>query len=130
MPWTKSGNARISSMCSVAITFVSYKAVEDGITVKQANPQYTSRKCSHPDCGFTHEDNRDGSSFACLKCGYTLDADYNAAKNIAVKYAKKLHRMHKSFDGGVSVDIPMNSGSLTVEGLTTTVVSRDDPRPR
>ena len=102
--------------------FVSYKAVEDGITVKQVNPQYTSRKCSHTDCGFTHEDNRDNSSFECLKCGYALDADYNAAKNIAVKYAKKLRRLHKSSDGGVSVDIPLNSGSLTVEGPTTIVV--------
>jgi putative transposase len=101
--------------------FVSYKAVEDGITVKQMNPQYTSQKCSHTDCGFTHEDNRDGSSFECLKCGYALDADYNAAKNIAVKYAKKLRRLHKSADGGVSVDIPLNSGSLTVEGPTTVV---------
>jgi IS605 OrfB family transposase len=95
--------------------FVSYKAVEDGVTVQQVNPQYTSPKCSHTDCGFTHEDNRDGSTFECLKCGYTLDSDYNAAKNIAVKYAKRLRRSHKSSDGGVSVDIPLNSGSLTVE---------------
>lgn len=78
--------------------FVSYKAVEDGITVKQVNPQYTSRKCSHTDCGFTHEENRDGSSFECLKCGYAL----NAAKNIAVKYVKKLRRLHTSADGGDS----------------------------
>ncbi len=51
-----------------------------------------------------------------------LDADYNAAKNIAMKYAKKLRRSHTSSDGGVSVDIPLNSGSLTVEGSTTVVV--------
>ncbi|EMA52214.1 RNA-guided endonuclease InsQ/TnpB family protein [Halococcus salifodinae] len=103
--------------------FVSYKAVEDGITVRQVNPQYTSRKCSYTDCGFTHVDNRDGDSFECLKCGYAIDADYNAAKNIAVKYAKKLRRSHMPSDGGVSVDIPLNSGSLTVEGSTTVVVA-------
>jgi IS605 OrfB family transposase len=96
--------------------FVRYKAVEVGICVRQVNPQYTSRKCSHTDCGFTHPDNRTGGEFECLKCGYALDADYNAAKNIAVKYAKRLRRLHKSSGGGVSVDIPLNSGLLTVEG--------------
>ncbi|WP_273836260.1 transposase [Halococcus sp. PRR34] len=101
--------------------FVSYKAVEDGISVRQIPPNYTSQQCSHTDCGFTHEDNRDGGSFECLKCGYSVHADYNAAKNIAVKYAKKLRRSHKSSDGGVSVDIPLNSGSLIVEGPGTVV---------
>jgi putative transposase len=100
--------------------FVSYKAVARGISVRQVNPRYTSQQCSHTDCGFTHEDNRpntDGQDeFCCLKCGYEVHADYNAAKNIAVKYAKNLHRLHTSSDGGVSVDIPLNSGLLTVEG--------------
>lgn len=95
--------------------YVEYKAAEYGITIRQVNPQYMSRKCSHTDCGFTHEDNRDGSSFECLKCGYALDADYNAAKNIAVKYATKLRRSHKPSGGGAPVDVPLNSGSLTVE---------------
>ena len=102
--------------------FVSYKAVEDGISVRQIPPNYTSQQCSHTDCGFTHEDNRDGSSFECLKCGYTLDADYNAAKNIAVKYAKKLRRLHTSSDGGAPVDVPLNSRLLTVEGPSVVTV--------
>lgn len=38
------------------------------------------------------------------------------AKNIAVKYARGLHRLHSSSDGGVPVDVPLNSGLLTVEG--------------
>lgn len=95
--------------------FVMYKAVEDGISVRQIPPNYTSQQCSHTDCGFTHEDNRDGDEFECLKCGYSVNADYNAAKNIAVKYAKKLRGSHKSSDGGAPVDVPMNSGLLTVE---------------
>ena len=44
-----------------------------------------------------------------------FNADYNAAKNIAVKYAKKLRGSHKSSGGGAPVDVPMNSGLLTVE---------------
>lgn len=102
--------------------FVSYKAVEDGISVRQIPPNYTSQQCSRTDCGFTHEDNRDGGSFECLKCGYSVHADYNAAKNIAVKYAKKLRRSHKSSNGGAPVDVPMNSGLLTVESPSVVTV--------
>lgn len=42
----------------------------------------TSQQYSHGECGFTHEDNRDGDEFECLKCGKKLHADYNAARNI------------------------------------------------
>jgi putative transposase len=90
------------------------------------NPKNTSRQCSRTDCGFTHPDNRpctDGQDeFCCLKCGYEVHADYNAAKNIAVKYAKKLHRLHTSSDGGAPVDVPLNSGLLTIEGPAAVVV--------
>jgi len=116
--------------------FVSYKAVSEGISVRQVNPRNTSRQCSRTDCGFTHPNNRpqtDGQDeFCCQKCGYEVHADYNAvvrlrltgskreafaaAKNIAVKYAKRLHRLHKSSGGGAPVDVPLNSGLLTVEG--------------
>jgi putative transposase len=106
--------------------FVSYKAVARGISVRQVNPKNTSRQCSRTDCGFTHPDNRpctDGQDeFCCLKCGYEVHADYNAAKNIAVKYAKNLHRLHTSSDGGAPVDVPLNSGLLTIEGPAAVVV--------
>ena len=42
---------------------VEYKAKEYGIGVDDVNPAYTSQRCSHGDCGFTHEDNRDGDEF-------------------------------------------------------------------
>ncbi len=102
--------------------FVSYKAVEAGIRVRQVNPEYTSQRCSHTDCGFTNKENRDGGDFRCLKCGYEVHADYNAAKNVAVKYARKLRRSHMSSGGGAPVDVPLNSGLLTVEGPATVVV--------
>ncbi|ERG99834.1 MAG: hypothetical protein J07HQX50_00987, partial [Haloquadratum sp. J07HQX50] len=31
--------------------------------VDDVNPAYTSRRCSHGKCGFTHEDNRDDDEF-------------------------------------------------------------------
>jgi putative transposase len=86
------------------------------------NPEYTSQQCSRTDCGCTLEENRDDESFECLKCGYEVHADYNAAKNVAVKYAKKLRRSHTSSGGGAPVDVPLNSGVLTVEGPATVVV--------
>lgn len=103
--------------------FVSYKAVEEGIRVRQVNPRYTSQQCSYSDCGFTNESNREGRDFCCLKCGYELHADYNAAKNIAVKYAKTLRQLHMSSGGGAPVDVPLNSGSLTIEDPDTVVVN-------
>ena len=68
--------------------YVEYKAEMVGVSVKQVNPAYTSRRCSK--CGFTHEDTRptsDGQDvFECLKCEYSPHADYNAAKNVGLKY--------------------------------------------
>ncbi|MEF8802543.1 MAG: zinc ribbon domain-containing protein, partial [Halolamina sp.] len=57
--------------------YVEYKAPESSVAVEQVEPAHTSQRCSHTDCGFTHEDNRDGERFHCLKCGYEVNADYN-----------------------------------------------------
>lgn len=59
-----------------------YKAETYGIGSDDVNPAYTSQRCSHGEYGFTHEKNRDGDEFECLKCGKQLHADYNA-RNVA-----------------------------------------------
>ena len=83
--------------------------------MKQINPAYTSQRCSK--CGFTHEDNRPHTNaqdeFGCLKCGYDVHADYNAAKNIGLKY---LRDQQKSRRGGAPVGVRLNSGTLNVNG--------------
>jgi transposase len=45
------------------------------------NPAYTSMRCH--ECGYTDKKNRKSQAlFCCLSCGYTHNADVNAAKNI------------------------------------------------
>lgn len=36
-------------------------------------------------CGYTDKKNRNNQEFKCLSCSYNLNADLNAAKNIAAK---------------------------------------------
>jgi len=91
--------------------YVEYKAAEYGIDVEQVDPENTSRRCSH--CGFTHPDNRDGEVFECLKCGYENHADYNAAKNIGLRF---LRRNQTGSDGGAPLGVRLNSGTLNVNG--------------
>lgn len=61
--------------------FIEQRAELLGKTVRYINPAYTSQECSH--CGFTDKSNRNGSSFHCRKCGFDLNADLNASRNIA-----------------------------------------------
>jgi putative transposase len=63
-------------------TKIEQKAKVAGITVKKVSPKYTSQRCSC--CGYIAEDNRKTQKdFKCVACGFTANADYNAAKNIA-----------------------------------------------
>jgi len=91
--------------------YVEYKAAEYGIDVTQIDPENTSRRCS--ECGFTHPDNRDSEDFECLKCSYENHADYNAAKNIGLRY---LRRNQTGDGGGAPVGVRLNSGTLNVNG--------------
>lgn len=90
-----------------------YKARAEGIAVESVHPAYTSQRCSHTECGFTHEDNRDGDKFTCQKCGKELHADYNAARNIAHRYVQ--NRL-KSGSGRATHHLALKSGTLTENG--------------
>ena len=101
---------------------VEYKPEECGIVVETVNPQYTSQQCSK--CGCTLEETRDDQHFECLDCGYTANADYNAAKNVARKLALQLQQGQKSFVGGVFCQYALKSGTMTVNA---TDVASDIP---
>ena len=64
---------------------LAYKAAEYGIRVEKIPPAYTSQTCSR--CGQQAASNRDRETgwFECTDCGYAVDGDYNAAKNIGLK---------------------------------------------
>ncbi len=64
--------------------FIIYKAKLAGVPVVLIDPKYTSQACS--DCGSIDKANRKNqSTFLCKSCGFALNADENAARNISVK---------------------------------------------
>jgi putative transposase len=89
-----------------------HKAELAGIVVETVEPSYTSQQCSK--CGCTLEENRDSQQFECLDCSYSVNADYNAAKNVARKLALKLQRGQKSPAGGAFCQYALKSGTMTV----------------
>lgn len=102
--------------------YVEYKAEMFDIEIKRMSPAYTSQRCSS--CGFTDKRNRRSKhQFVCQKCGYELNADYNASKNIARKFLKKLHSGQTSSGGGVSCQCALTSGMLSLNGVYTTSVT-------
>ena len=92
---------------------VEYKAKEYGIGVDDVNPAYTSQRCSHGECGFTHENNRDGDEFECLKCGKQLHSDYNAARNVGWRL---IQHWLKSGAGRATSQLALKSGTLNANG--------------
>ncbi|KFI21699.1 RNA-guided endonuclease InsQ/TnpB family protein [Nitrosococcus oceani] len=65
-------------------SFIEYKAKLAGVFVQYIDPWYTSRTCSA--CGHADKANRKTQShFQCVSCGYTDNADINAAINIAAR---------------------------------------------
>lgn len=65
---------------------VKYKAKREGIELRLVDPAYTSQTCSR--CGNIDSDNRPKKEkgqayFKCTKCEFELNADHNAAINIA-----------------------------------------------
>jgi len=64
--------------------FLIYKAAEKGVHITFINPAYTSQMCSK--CGHTDKFSRkDQANFCCTSCGFRLNADLNASRNIRNK---------------------------------------------
>ena len=75
--------------------FLKYKAEEKGIQVEYVSARYTSQKCSK--CGYISRSNRKNQSqFKCVKCGYQLNADLNAAFNIRQNYLDSISYLSRA----------------------------------
>lgn len=60
---------------------LEYKSIIYNKSLIKIDPAYTSQRCSS--CGYKHKDNRKTqAAFKCLSCGFKLNADINAARNI------------------------------------------------
>jgi IS605 OrfB family transposase len=83
--------------------FTADKAQTIGSIVKAVDPRHTSQRCS--ECGHVHRRNRPTQSlFRCRECGYEVNADLNAARNVAWKYHASTG---KTDAGGQSVSLPI-----------------------
>ena len=64
---------------------LKFKLDERGLRYRSVQPAYSSQQCSQ--CGFTFPMNRRSQDkFVCLWCGYTANADENAASNLAERF--------------------------------------------
>ena len=71
--------------------FIEYKALLAGVPIIYIDPRNTSRECIS--CGHIDKANRKSQNlFFCVKCGYTANADYNAAMIIANRGRGEVNR--------------------------------------
>lgn len=70
------------------LDYITYKAFTAGITVVQVDAANTSKRCA--DCGAAADCNRvSRDAFHCKQCDSRANADYNAAKNIGLRYVRQ-----------------------------------------
>lgn len=111
--------------------FTAYKAARKGIRILMVDPSYTSQRCNR--CGYVDARNRDGARFDCRRCGWSDNADHNAALNIKDRAVSSLAEEHTSTDRPVDRsqstdhdgwsahdDLPTPTGQGRVMGATLT----------
>lgn len=78
--------------------FLKYKAEVKGIHIEYVDARYTSQRCSK--CGFISRSNRKSQSdFKCKECGFELNADLNAARNIVSKHLIATNSLKENLQG-------------------------------
>ena len=89
---------------------VQYKAEAKGCLVVKVDPKYTSQGCSK--CGHVEKGNRKTQSlFECKKCHFTLNADLNGSRNIALRGKMLVAIGHKHGLLSTSLHAPQILGS-------------------
>ncbi len=91
---------------------VEYKVEVVGISVEQVGSAYTSTRCA--ECGFTADENRQSrNGFQCQKCDSEANADYNAAKNIGMRYVRRGQQSSRRTGNS---QLALKSGTVTPSG--------------
>ncbi|MBS3062164.1 MAG: transposase [Candidatus Diapherotrites archaeon] len=93
------------------LNFLRYKSEGVRKNVLLVPSKYTSQECSI--CGYVEKSNRKGALFRCKKCLHSLNADLNAARNIAQRGKTLLSRLR--------VDQPIVAQPITI-GATSFAV--------
>jgi putative transposase len=86
-----------------------------GVDVERVNPKNTSKGCSHTECGHVSEANRSDKEFECVECGLELNADYNAARNVGLRFLQsEVPTGRTRSSGRVTSQLALVSGVLSV----------------
>ena len=95
---------------------LEYKAERAGTRFEKVDPKYTSQTCSR--CGTVDAESRKDERFRCVHCGFTDDADHNAAVNVLSR--------------GMSIWGFPDAGELVIAGAdsTSTTAGMGHGRPR
>ena len=112
-----------------------YKLKEYGIDCRKVNPKDTSKGCSRTDCDCTADANRERKTFRCVECGYEVNADYNAAKNVGFALLADLSddadipASHKRSSGRATSQLALMSGTLTPAGNFASIEWESTDKP-
>ena len=101
---------------------LQYKARLSGGQVIEVDPRNTSRRCSS--CGHVAEENRESQAvFLCKKCGFSDNADHNAAINILDRTLRDHKEEITNFWGGKHPSVrtykPVSCGLTTSQHSST-----------
>ncbi|BAB60065.1 hypothetical protein [Thermoplasma volcanium GSS1] len=89
--------------------FIEYKAEDAGKKVIYINPKYSPQKCSR--CGYVSKENRHDSVFKCKNCGFELNADLNASRNIEVIRVSEYFRLLSASQSLLFNETPLTGGA-------------------
>jgi IS605 OrfB family transposase len=95
--------------------YTEYKATRYGISVEFVDPRDTSKQCSHTACQHVSDANRSGKQFECETCGRSWNADYNAARNIGLRFLlEEVPASQTCSSGKATSQLALMSGVLSV----------------
>ena len=90
--------------------FLTYKANAKGINIEYVSARYTSQTCSS--CDFCSRNNRKTqANFVCKDCGFRINADLNASRNICNKAFNSYKELNAAIVNTPNVSPPMVAGT-------------------